>query len=196
MDHPACAPFIAGKLARSILGPGVDTQLVASLAAGFATSGLQIRPLVQKIVEAGLDGASTPLVAAPVPWSTQMLRATGVGFGRVGAALERSLRGAGQIPLDAPNVGGWPGGPAWLTSSATLARFDLASVLAEHTGPSSPAGRAAVSGDIDALADALGHPEGFAAPTAAALRDLPDDGAAPGVSRLALAIAAPDMALG
>jgi uncharacterized protein (DUF1800 family) len=194
--HPACAPFIAGKLARAILGPQVDTHLVTRLADGFASSGLQIRPLVREIVEAGLDGASTPMVTAPVPWSVQMIRATGVGYPAVRGPLGRALTGAGQIPLDAPNVGGWPGGPAWLTSSATLARFDLAATVAQHTSDTTPAGKAAVSGDLGALADALGHPEGFAAPTSAALRDLPDDGARPGVSRLTLAMAAPDMALG
>jgi len=195
VEHPACAPFITGKLASAILGPDVDAGLVASLSRRFAASGLEIAPLVRSIVEAGLDGASRPLVLAPVPWTVQMIRATGVPYDRALRPLAPALRGAGQVPLDAPNVGGWPGGPNWLTTSATLARFDFAGQLATRVPSSTPALVAAASGDVGALADALARPEGFPAPAVAALRDLPDDGARRGVSRLTLAMAAPDLAV-
>jgi uncharacterized protein (DUF1800 family) len=195
VSHPACAPFIAGKVARAVLGPQVDTGLVARWGREFAASGLQIRPLVRSIVEAGLDGASTPLVRAPVPWSIAMLRASGVGWDEAATTVGRVLVEAGQVPLDAPNVGGWPGGPLWLTSSVTLARFDLAASLATRTSTGSPAGAAAQKGDLSALADALGQPEGFGPATTAALHGLPSTGNRPGDGRLAVAIASPDLAV-
>jgi uncharacterized protein (DUF1800 family) len=193
VSNPACAPFLAGKLARAILGPNVDAGLVARLARDFAASGLQLLPLVRAIVEAGLDGASTPVVTAPVPWSIGMLRASGVTWDEASTPLGRVLVEAGQVPLDAPNVGGWPGGPLWLTSSVTLARFDLASELAVRTAADSPAGAAARKGDFAALADALGRPEGFGPSTTSALKKLPSTGARAGVDRLAVAIASPDL---
>jgi uncharacterized protein (DUF1800 family) len=189
VSHPACGPFITSELARAVLGPGVSAGLVASLAKDFVASGLQLRPLLRAIVEAGLDGGSTPLVLAPVPWAMAMLRATAVGFPAASAALDRDLPGAGQVPLDAPNVGGWPGGATWLTSSATLARYDLAGTLAVGADGANPAVQTAARRDWSGLADALGRPDGFGPATRQAL-----DGVGPSDrTRLALAISSPDL---
>jgi uncharacterized protein (DUF1800 family) len=196
VSHPACGPFITGELARAVLGPTVNPGLIASLAKDFVASGLQLRPLMRAIVEAGLHGSSTPLVMAPVPWSVAMLRATSVSVASVAPELGRSLSGAGQVPLGAPNVGGWPGGANWLTSSATLARYDLACTLALEAPSSSPVVLAAQRGDWTALADGLGSPEGFSAPTLASLKELPGGHAPADRARLALAIAAPDLVVG
>jgi uncharacterized protein (DUF1800 family) len=106
------------------------------------------------------------------------------------------MRGAGQVPMDAPNVGGWPGGNAWLSSSVTLARFDFASTVARVAGARTPSKQAAARGDDDALADALGRPEGFGAATKAALASLPTSAGSPDVARLAIAIASPELAVG
>ena len=138
VNHPACGPFIAAKLARAVLGPDVDSGLVTRLAKDFVAGGLQLRPLMRAIVEAGLDGASTPLVAAPVPWAIRMIRATGVPWGRMQQPLTSMLVGAGQVPMDAPNVGGWPGGANWLSASATVARYNLAGWLAYYAPDSDP----------------------------------------------------------
>jgi hypothetical protein len=108
--------------------------------------------------------------------------------------MGRVLVEAGQVPLGAPNVGGWPGGPLWLTSSVTLARCDLAAELAGHPGLDAGLAHAAASGDWTSLADRLGRPEGFSPPTLASLRQLPT-GPRAGVTRLSVAIAAPDLAI-
>ncbi len=197
VNHPACGPFVAGELARAVLGPNVAAGLVASLAKDFVASGLQLRPLMRAIVDAGInDNASTPLVQAPVPWSVSMVRATGVPFADALKPVGRNLGGAGQVPFAAPNVGGWPGGTNWLTSSATLARYDLAGSLAVAAPPTSPALQAAGRADWSGLADALGHPTGFGAATRAALASLPSSGTDAARTRLALAIAAPDLVVG
>ena len=200
--HPACAPFVAGKLARAILGPDVDPGLVTRLGREFAASGLQIRPLVRSILEAGIDGASRPLVLAPVPWAIQMVRATGVPYDEVAPSVLHMLKAAGQVPMDAPNVGGWPGGANWLTSSVTLARFDLAGQLAARAprrGSGAVAAVAAIDGDDDRLADALGRADGFTESTRSALGALPQGEPSsrerPGESRLTIAIASPELAL-
>lgn len=171
---PACAPFITGKLARAILGPDVDDGLVRRLADDFAASGMQLRPLVRAILEAGVNhDAGRDLILAPVPWLVAMIKATG-------APVDPSLRAvgpgglvpSGQVPMDAPNVAGWPGGRAWLSSSATVARFDMAAGIANLVPPDSPARVAAVRGDVPALASALVRPRGFGDATTKALTDL------------------------
>lgn len=192
VGHEACAPFIAAKLCRAILGPEVDGGLVRRLAADFRDDGMRVRPLVRSILEAGLDGAAQPMVWAPLPWFVAMVRAHGLDPARVVEPARRQLVAAGQVPMDAPNVAGWPDGRAWLTSATTLARCTLASGIAELAGPDSPPVRAAMASDWGALASALGRPEGFAAPTLAALGSLPEG--APGArSALTVAMASPDL---
>jgi uncharacterized protein (DUF1800 family) len=195
VSHRACAPYVTSRLARAILGPDVDPGLVTSLAKPFAASGLQIRPLVRSILEAGLEHkASRSLVMAPVPGAIGMLKACQLPIdGQMYNRLVTDLRAAGQAPLQPPNVGGWPGGAEWLSSSATLARFDLASTIAARSAPTSIARLAAAHGDYDALADTLGHPDGFSSGTVAALRGIDSHSRSVDVARLALALASPDM---
>ncbi len=195
VNHPACGPFIAGKLARAVLGPDVDSGLVTRLAKDFVASGLQLRPLLRAIVEAGIErGASTPLVLSPVPWTMSMARAVGLTDPTVVLSLSYGLPRAGQVPLSAPNVGGWPGGAYWLTASATLGRFGLAGTLAMSADPASVAIQSAGRGDWDALADDLGHPEGFSTATRRALGGVDPGGEPQGDrARLALALAAPEL---
>jgi uncharacterized protein (DUF1800 family) len=197
VEHPKCAPFVTAKLARAILGPAVDPKLVASLAKDFAASGLQLRPLLRAIVEVGLSGgASGPMVTAPVPWMLAVMRAHALAPSGLRKTLPRTMKGAGQMPMDAPNVGGWPSGTAWLSSSVTLARFDFASTVARVADPTTVPKQAAAKGDYDALADALGRPSGFGATTRAALASLRASAGPPEVGRLAIAIAAPELAVG
>jgi uncharacterized protein (DUF1800 family) len=198
VSHPACGPFIAAELARAVLGPGVDAGLVTRLGRDFVAGGLELRPLMRAIVEAGLDGASTPMVAAPVPWGIRMMRATQVPWGRLQQNLADMLAGAGQVPLDAPNVGGWPGGADWLSASATVARYNLVGWLAYYAPTTNPLVQAATAGHWDAVADDLGRPEGFAAPTRAALAAMSataDGGRYAAADRLTVAMAAPEMVL-
>jgi uncharacterized protein (DUF1800 family) len=195
--HPACAPFVTAKLAHALLGPDVDADLVASLAADFARSGLALRPLVRAILAAGLEGRGTTLVRAPVPWLVAMIKASGADPAKAVQAASGSLRPAGQVPLSAPNVGGWPGGRAWLTSSATVGRWNLAQHVAGATAATGAARSAATGGSWRVLADVLGQPDGFGAPTEDALDRLRGDGKAgrTGEMALALAMAAPDLVM-
>jgi len=190
--HPACAPFVTGRLSRAILGPDVDQGVLDSLARGFVASGLQLRPLVRSILEAGLNGASSPLVVAPVPWMVAALRALELDVAGLGRSPLPELQAAGQVPMAAPNVGGWPSGSAWLTSSTTLARISLAASMARAAPSTNVARQAATTGDLAALANGLGRPEGFSPATAAALRSL-GSGAAATSTILTVALASPDL---
>jgi len=194
VGHEACAPFVAGRLAEAILGPDVDDGLVESLGRDFAASGLEIRPLVRSILEAGaIDDAGGPLVDGPLPWLMGAQRATGARL-----PLEVRLRGlndAGHLPWLPPNVGGWPGGSAWLGSSTTAARFNLAAAVAQAVPEDNPAHRAASSGDLDGLAVSLLRPEGFSAPTRDALAEAGGTGRGAAVAVLTTALASPDLVL-
>lgn len=120
-DHPACAPFVAGKVHAALTGAPPDDARRAELASVFAGSGLEIRPLVEAIAshESFLD-RSTPRPRTPVEWWVAMrhLYATD---------LEPwALDQLGQVPFAPPNVAGWPGHDRWISSGATFAKAQLA----------------------------------------------------------------------
>jgi len=188
-SHPQCAPFVAGKLARAILGSDVDPALVQRFATEFAASGLDTRVLVRSILTAGATGKGGEVVNQPVPWLVSAQRATGATMSA--RRRLRGLRAAGQVPLRPPNVAGWPSGPTWFGASTAVARYDLAGAIVESVADDNPAFAAARSFDLDALGDALGRPTGFSASTRAALSQVKGDGR----SVLAVALASPDLAL-
>jgi uncharacterized protein (DUF1800 family) len=188
-SHPKCAPFIAGELAKTILGPSVDPGFVAQLAADFAASGLDTRELVRSILAAGAMSHGVEAVNEPVPWLVAAQRATDAAIAP--AQRLRWLRAAGQLPLYPPNVAGWPSGTTWFGASTVVARYDLAAAIVKNVPDGNPALAAARSFDLDALADALGHPEGFATATQSAFAPLKGD--PEGV--LALALCSPELSL-
>lgn len=185
--HPRCAPHLTSVLAAAVLGPGVDAAFVAEEAQRFAAEGLAIRPLLRRLLSAGIDGARTPIVQSPVGWLLHTVRA--LRPRRAEAVVRPVLEAAGQVPLVPPDVAGWPGGAAWLTTSATAARLQAAVTLAESASPTALAVLAAEVGDLAALARAFGRPGGFRPASVAAL----DASGARGSALLSLALSLPDL---
>ena len=191
LDQPAVAIRIASKMANHFLG-SVNSSTTAELASTFESSGLEITKLARDVLEAGIAGEGGPIVMAPVPWVVQALKATGADIDpRTTLSM---LRNMGQVPGLPPNVGGYPGRSAWLSSSSTAARFSSAGLIASRTPEGAPAMVAAAKGNWDELADLLVRPDGFAEPTIAALEDVPSQsGDLPGVARLAVALSSADL---
>jgi uncharacterized protein (DUF1800 family) len=188
-SHPACAPYIAARLARTVLGPAVGADVIARLADHFRSSGLDVTALLEATLAelaAGTDGG--PLVLAPVPWLVMAEKACGV---RLAANVRLAgLRAAGQVPFLAPNVAGWPSGEAWFSAAAVVARFGLASAVADAVAGDHPTLVAAGATDPAALAAALGLGEPFGADTVRDLAAVRDPRA-----RLVVALTAPDFVL-
>jgi uncharacterized protein (DUF1800 family) len=187
--HAACAPFVAGKLARTILGPEVADDVVRDLASTFAASGLDTRVLLRAILERAAAGAPQAAFVSPVPWLVAAQRAT--TSSPPNRARLASLRAAGQVPMVPPNVAGWPLGPAWLGASTVVARYNMAGALAAATPDGNAALSAAAAFDLDALADSLARPEGFGDATHTALGQVKHDPR----SVLALALSSPELSL-
>jgi uncharacterized protein (DUF1800 family) len=184
----ALPTYVATLVTDRLLGPAAagDTKLVAGFASVFRKSGLQTRPLIGAIVQAGLARIGRdPMPEAPVPWLVRAERATGART----PVLRRlgGLRAAGQLPMVPPDVGGWPSGAVWSAAAPVVSRVSLAAAVASAAPIGGTARRAASRKDLDALADALGRPDGFSPSTSAALRSLRTD-----AQVLALALCAPE----
>jgi uncharacterized protein (DUF1800 family) len=192
--HEACAPFVATRLGRAVLGPDADPGLLEDLARRFRDADLDLRVLARGVLEAVAEDRVTELVLGPMPWLLAAQRATGAELDADGRYY--GLQGAGHLPLWPPNVGGWPGGATWLASSTTAQRYNLAGAVAAASPEDNEARRAAAAADLPALADALGRPEGFTAPTSAALSDLAADARRDGgIGLLTVALASPDLVI-
>ncbi len=189
MAQPTLPKFVAGKVARAIIGPSVDEATVTELAAGFRDTGFDIGKLMNDVLHAvanGVDGG--PVVLAPVPWLVAAQRATGATLAP--AVRLDGLRSSGQVPCNPPNVAGWPGSRAWFGSATVVGRFNLASLMSQTTAEANPCYVAASAGDAAGLALALGLPTSFGSTTTASLAAVDDP-----KSRLVIALTAPEFVL-
>lgn len=188
--HPAHARFVAERITREYLGDPGDPALdgvVEVLATTYVDAGFRLDAVIRRALELGLEGASTPLVTAPVPWFVRSSRVTGAPPSRLGADAADRIRETGQLPLLPPDVSGWPEGTAWFTASSLIARTHVAAALSAATPAGAPLRVSVEDGDLDRVAEQLGLPEPFSPATVRALRRESDP-----TDRLALALVSPE----
>jgi uncharacterized protein (DUF1800 family) len=128
-DHPAFAPFIAGKIYQYFHGVPAEPGVLASLASEFKSGNYEIRPLVvatlrhPSFVEHRLNRPRFP-----IEWVLATQAILGVSKDHEPRDI---LNTFGQIPFTPPNVAGWPLSPRWLSAGAAMTR---ASVALERSG--------------------------------------------------------------
>jgi len=124
LAQPATAEFIVARLWREFVSPQPDAARVRVIARQFRASGWRINLAVRalllqpEVVERADDSA---LVKAPVELMIGMVRQSG-GSIALPASAAVAVAGMGQNLFSAPNVRGWPGGEAWITTQTLLAR--------------------------------------------------------------------------
>ena len=123
-DHPACAPWIAGKLHTYLAGEPPTPERLAKLATVFRAANLEIKPLVTAILaDSTFPALRRNRPRYPVEWIVGAMAALGLTNA---VAATRYVTGAGQIPFRPPSVAGWPTGMGWLAPSQALARDAVA----------------------------------------------------------------------
>ena len=131
--QPQSAIFITGKIWNFFAGEMPSPELNSDLADFFRQSGNNIKPLMRVIFS--LEDFYSPQVVrnevkSPVQWlvgSCRMLQCE-LPPPLISTNL---LRGLGQDLFAPPNVKGWDGGLAWITTNNLLARYNQAALLAE-----------------------------------------------------------------
>ncbi|HEV2783093.1 MAG TPA: DUF1800 domain-containing protein [Actinophytocola sp.] len=168
--QPASPRFVAQRLwFRLVSTAPADDDALGRLVAAYGP-GRDVRGLLRAITaEPGFRDERSTLVKQPVEWAVGLMRALRIRPSALPEAdrtkLLAGLRGMGQVPFLPPSVGGWPSGGAWLTTSAALARLQVARLLTAHADLSALSGR-----DPVAAAGALFGVDGWSERTAAALR--------------------------
>lgn len=133
--HPATARRLASKLFRFFVYDNPAPDTIERFAQVYLSSGYDVRALVEAILrspEFRSERAFHALIKSPIELIIGAVKALGI------AALPRDLpaiaRRMGQDLYNPPTVKGWDGGPAWITTSALLERFNLANRLITTRG--------------------------------------------------------------
>jgi len=131
--QPQAAVFITGKIWNYFAGEMPSPELSAALADQFRSGENEFKPLMRTIFSCEEFYAPSVVrnqVKSPVQWlvgSVRMLECE-LPPPLVSTNLLRSL---GQDIFAPPNVKGWDGGIAWITTNNLLARYNQAAMLAQ-----------------------------------------------------------------
>lgn len=124
LEQPRTAEHITEKFWREFVSDTPDPKEVRRLAQVFRSNGYELRPLLEELLtsQAFRDRKNRgTLVKSPAELIVGTLRffSLPVPESRLLASAGHQL---GQDLFEPPNVKGWPGGQAWITSSTLLAR--------------------------------------------------------------------------
>jgi uncharacterized protein (DUF1800 family) len=143
LKHPATASRLAAKLVKAFFGEGAcPADATKELAAGLRKRDLDIGWALDTVLRSRLffaDANVRSRVAAPAEFVAGAARALGL-FDPAPSTLAMADWSArmGQDLFDPPNVGGWPGGRAWVSSRALVARANYAAALVEGPNAGRP----------------------------------------------------------
>jgi uncharacterized protein (DUF1800 family) len=134
VEHRAHPQFLCAKLWSYFSPHPCPPRTLRTLTRLYRRSGTDVRPVLReilttKVLYAGLD--EPDMVKPPFVYLAGMLRQTGTPI-RDEQWVWR-LDQMGQVPFNPPNVSGWEGGTAWLSTSAIRARFDAATAVLDKT---------------------------------------------------------------
>jgi hypothetical protein len=143
LDQPATGDRLARRVCGLLMGEGaVDGAALASLAEGLRDSGLDVGRAVGTVLRSRAFFDERNLrtrVLDPVGFVAGSVRALGLLEPPPSTLVlaDWSAR-LGQDLFYPPNVGGWPGGRAWLSGRALIGRANYAAALVGGQGVGRP----------------------------------------------------------
>lgn len=130
LAHPACPRRVAGKLLEHFEGRAPSEERLAEYAQFLKDSKYELAPFFEKLLLDERFYAPEVIgerIAGPVEYLVGSVRRLGV---QVPPPLLWLAAGQlGQRLFDPPNVKGWDGGEAWISTSTLLARGNMAGML-------------------------------------------------------------------
>lgn len=139
LKHPRTAELIVEKLWREFISFHPDPDEVTRLAGILRNGNYEMKPVLRALFlspafrEPANRGA---LIKSPVDLIVGSVRMLGLPVPEK-AQLVRMLQGLGQLPFNPPNVKGWAGGEAWITTYTLLLRQQFLRRMVEATTVSS-----------------------------------------------------------
>jgi len=132
-QQPAAAKWFATKLLSFFVYMEPEPALVNQVAALVAKNNFEMKPVMSTLLRSNVffsDRAYRALVKSPVEFvvGTHQL----FGIPEVAPVELATLRAMGQVLFYPPNVKGWDGGAAWLSSATILTRENFANGMAQN----------------------------------------------------------------
>lgn len=148
VGNPQTAKYLTLKMWEWFAYPKPEASLIEKLATNFRNSGLDIKVLIRSIMESPefySDEAERGVFKNPIDFVVPTIRQLGVGEnlmaqvkgqspiprGRLlpAQAAQQTTKAMGMELLFPPDVAGWDGGPAWISSATMVERIQWADRL-------------------------------------------------------------------
>ncbi|MDX6258881.1 MAG: hypothetical protein QOH84_569 [Kribbellaceae bacterium] len=149
LAKPESAAFVVGRLWFRLVSPTPPTAATLGRLVAAYGSKRDIQAVLKAIAaDPAFRDSASAMVKQPVEWAVGLMRALGIRPAalddKTKLKLLAGLKGMGQVPFRPPSVGGWPSGASWLTTSAGVARLQLAQLLAKQAASSGANGQPAL----------------------------------------------------
>jgi uncharacterized protein (DUF1800 family) len=129
-----CSRYIAGKLFAFFASDAIDERLSIALGKTLKDAKYDLRPLLRTILNSRAFYAPTSMfsqIKSPIQLMVGACRQMGIDLPERGFLINQ-LELMGQVPLNPPNVKGWPGGRTWINTSTLFVRYNLGVRLASN----------------------------------------------------------------
>jgi uncharacterized protein (DUF1800 family) len=131
VKQSACAQFIGRKLLRYFVEDDPPLQLVDLIANRIRAHNYEMRPVLRELFSSAefySERAMRTQIKSPVQYliQTSKLLETQLPSPLV---AQNAMRQMGEILFAPPNVKGWDGGKAWISTSTLLFRYNFANYL-------------------------------------------------------------------
>ncbi|MEM9601763.1 MAG: DUF1800 domain-containing protein [Pseudomonadota bacterium] len=120
LGHPRAARYPVERLWREFISESVPEDAIERLARHFIATDWSITELIRALLNEDAFWATDNrkrLVRSPIELVIGLQRETGIEI-RKPARWVKTLKILGQEPFNPPDVAGWPGGLAWISSSS------------------------------------------------------------------------------
>jgi uncharacterized protein (DUF1800 family) len=132
-NQPACAPFLVSKIWRYFVQDQPPPAVIKALSDDFAAHGMDVKRLMRTIFRSQEFYAPEVIraqIKSPVQWLIATTHQLESPLPTEPMTLVMLLQ-LGQELFQPPNVKGWDGGVAWITTNSLFDRYNFAAALVE-----------------------------------------------------------------
>jgi uncharacterized protein (DUF1800 family) len=126
LAQPNHGPFLINQLWNEFIAAPIPADALASLSAFYTSGGRQLAPVLRYLLRHPLmfDSLDEPTtIKPPVVYAVGLLRTLGAPLRDT--IQTNALGDMQQQAYHPPNVAGWEGGLSWMTTTTSVARFQL-----------------------------------------------------------------------
>ena len=138
VQQPATADYLARRLFAFFAYPNPTDDVLKPLVDAYTASHYSIKAMLRALFTSEAfyaPRAYRSLIKSPAELVAGTARVLGADVD--GRGLPQMMVQMGQELFNPPNVAGWPGGAAWLTSGTWLARLNFVNRVVASLGPTS-----------------------------------------------------------